>query len=429
MALNNDPYRTPNGTGRRTGIVLVTRIRTNNQGNQALSIAWRDAITSALPNAPLFLIERSPPYLRDRRATDFAADPIPMFEALARKLARIPSVPTSPPAVRDVTLDLQITPRLPFGWLRRMVRARRLTTWLGIGRSAFRERLSHFRKAHLVVMNPAGEFYPGASGIALTYLLDLRVAQLVGCKTAVVNLSLETSDPVINAIAAHVFDRCDLIEFREERSRDVYRQIGGRAEPLILPDLAVMSGTADPAPSDAGDGLAVALNGLQVERMGIEDKWAALIAGWQADGLAVTLMTNEAPTDMPLFERLAARTGAAIDPPGLDQNAFRRRLGDFRVIVSSRLHSAILGMAASRPVVAIEPGLFKMAACLNEIGGDEPLRYDDAGWTDRLRARVANLLVEAPDTVAIIHRARQRIADTLPSALVEVYDGPLLTRD
>src|ERR1700760_1277711 len=72
-----------------TEIVLITRIRTNNKGNQALSSAWAAMLQQAFPAGAVRAMERRPPHFLQYTLDQFAAarDPFRMFDAVTDKLA------------------------------------------------------------------------------------------------------------------------------------------------------------------------------------------------------------------------------------------------------------------------------------------------------------------------------------------------------
>ena len=89
-------------------VVLITKTATQNQGNQALSIAWRDFLARRYPEANVRLVERAPSYLKRYTlgALARARDPIAAFDALARKLvARMPAAPERDPSRWEVRHD------------------------------------------------------------------------------------------------------------------------------------------------------------------------------------------------------------------------------------------------------------------------------------------------------------------------------------
>ncbi|HEY6178302.1 MAG TPA: hypothetical protein VIX73_27795, partial [Kofleriaceae bacterium] len=72
-------------------VVLITRVRTNNKGNQALSAAWLAMLSQAFPAARVRAMERRPPHFLQYTLAEFAADadPFRRFDAVTSALARL----------------------------------------------------------------------------------------------------------------------------------------------------------------------------------------------------------------------------------------------------------------------------------------------------------------------------------------------------
>lgn len=371
-------------------ITLITKTRTQNQGNQALSIAWRDYLACRYPNAMVRLFERAPKYLKRFTASTFASasDLVGSFDGIAsRLLESAPAEPVEDPSVWDVYHDPSQKQVVRFRRLRQGLRLRSRLASLNVGSRDYLNRLSHLTSAKLVVVNPAGEFQRDARDTPLHYLLETRCAQLAGCRTAFVNLSFEVNDPTVIKISDHVFTHCDVLEFRDSESRSHYMGNGGSVEPAVLPDLAVNS-AIERRPRNERKGLALAINGLQVHEHGLAGMWDALVSEL-ARRSPVTLTSNEWTTDYPFWKRYLQQDGVTCDGQLLDYADYARFLANFDVVVSSRLHTCVLGLVAGAAIVPVETGTFKLSGFFKEIGlPDEPVRMDSADWQARLVSRV-----------------------------------------
>ena len=83
----------------RDEIVLITRLRTLNKGNQALSAAWLAMLNRAFPATRIRLIERRPNHLCQYtlRQIAMARDPFRAFDDLATNLAKLAPGPEISP--------------------------------------------------------------------------------------------------------------------------------------------------------------------------------------------------------------------------------------------------------------------------------------------------------------------------------------------
>lgn len=374
-------------------VALITKTRTQNQGNQALSIAWRDYLAARYPQARVRLFERAPKQLKRYSVRALAAerDPVAAFDRIAKGLLRrMPADPGPDPSVWDVQHDPAQQQVVRFRRLRQALRLRSRVAALNLGAGAYLNRLRHITQADLVVINPAGEFQRDARDTALHYLLETRCAQFAGCRTAFVNLSFEVADPTVVQLSDHVFSSCDVVEFRDEESRAHYAGHDGQREVAVLPDGAILSRIERPE-RPGGRGLALAINALQVNAHGLAAHWDAFLPELARLG-PVTLTSNEWTTDHPFWRRYLEHKGVTCDGQFLDYAAYARFLAGFDVVVSSRLHTCVLGLVAGAAVVPVETGTFKLTGFFNRIGmPDEPLRMGEGDWQARLLDRITSV--------------------------------------
>ena len=367
-------------------IVLITKTKTQNQGNQALSIAWRDYLSKRYPDAEVRLLERAPRFLKRFTAAKLSAapDPVAAFDDMARRLlSKRPVQTTSDPSRWNVAHDPSQQQVLRLLKVRQALRVRSRLAALNFGSSDYYNRLAYLCQADLIVVNPAGEFQRNASDTALHYLLETRCAQLSGVPTAFVNLSFELTNKVLIRLSDYVFSQCDVLEFRDTESAAHLANSGSQAAPLSYPDGAIMT-KLDRPQLRFGKGVALAINALQLRDNNLSVGWDHLIEQLQRDG-PITLTSNEWTTDFPFWNKYLEEDGITCDGQALDCYDYARALSQYDVVVSSRLHTCVLGLVAGAPVLPVETGTFKLTGFFNQIGmSQEPIRMWDAGWQDHL---------------------------------------------
>lgn len=375
-------------------VLLVTKTSTQNQGNQALSIAWLTLLGELFPDASVGALERMPAFLKRFRvaALTESTDPVTTFEGWAAEVAAMAVSDPDGDTVRTRILHRpEVKQAMRFLALRRALAIRSRLANLGVGKGDYRSRLGAMREASLVVVNPAGEFQADATDTALAYLLDLRVAQLLGARTAMVNLSFEIEDATLRTVAAHVMDLADLVEFRDVPSADAYATAGGQSEALVLPDAALLTELGDPAPGNRSPGtVGLAINGLQARAAGLDSQWSGFIETMRKHGSEPVLVSNEWSTDEVFWRQL--RTNVEIESMGrdCDYREYGRLLGGFEVVVSSRLHTCVLALCAGTAVVPVETGTFKLSGFFEQIGlPNTPVNLLEPGWQEKVLARVA----------------------------------------
>jgi polysaccharide pyruvyl transferase WcaK-like protein len=413
-----------------TNIALITRTITQNQGNQALSIAWRDFLRRRYPDSKIRLLERVPAYLKRFTLQTLAesSDPIAAFDRLAQRLvAKASGSAAAEPTRVDVEYDFRKKRSPRFLKFRRLIAFRGLLAKFGYGEKSYLERLAYICSADLVVVNPAGEFAPTSTDTPLSYLLEARCAQVAGARTAFVNLSFEVEDRTLAALSDHVFAQCDVIEFRDIESADYLASLGGAAEPIVLPDGAAMS-AIERTQSRGGKGLALAINALQARAHGLEDQWDAVIEQLSARG-KITLTSNEWTTDFPFWQKYLARDGIECDGRTLPYDDYARFLSDFDVVVSSRLHTCVLGLVAGAPVVPVETETFKLTGFFNMIGmTDEVINTATAGWEDRLLARIEEVAGDRGGRLALQDRCLAAAREHFETVMGDAFGKGLLER-
>jgi polysaccharide pyruvyl transferase WcaK-like protein len=407
-----------NGTKSTPQISLITKTRTQNQGNQALSIAWRDYLSARYPEARLRMFERAPKHLKRYTVEALASEknPVAAFDRIAQGLLRrMPANPGPDPSVWEVRHDPAQQQVVRFRRLRQALRLRSRIEALNLGASEYLNRLRHITQADLVVINPAGEFFCEALDSALPYLLETRCAQIAGCRTAFVNLSFEVADPTVIRLSDHVFAACDVLEFRDRESEAHLLANGGIAKPLVFPDGAIMT-KLERTPERFGNDIALAINALQVGDYNLSEGWDGIIDELRNAG-PVTLVSNEWTTDQPFWKKYLTLEGVSCDGEMLDCFDYARSLARYDVVVSSRLHTCVLGLIAGAAVVPVETGTFKLTGFFNEIGMTrEPIRMGEDGWEVRLLRKIKS--------VAADPAARVSQQDTfISSAVASWHDG------
>ena len=427
MSLSHQSKQRAHASGEKSGrspaIALITRTRTANQGNQALSIAWQDLLADTFPGGEVRLFERCPTYLKRYGFEQFARakDPVALLDRIAGSLV----AKASPTADRDhsvasVTLDRTIRPIVRWLGLRQRLNLRGRLLALGLGETDFLDRLAQLRSMNLVVMNPAGEFHRHASGAALQYLIEARCLQLAGVPLAIVNLSVETDHPVLLSLCDHVFANSRMVELRDHESVAQLRAAGFEPDAVVLPDAVILC-DIERGQADGTEGVAFAINGYHARSLDLFDQTADVM-----DRIAATrrvvLTSNEWSPDERIWngeERLASyeREGAF-----LDHDDYARFLGRYGVVVSSRLHSCVLGMHGGVPVIALEMDSFKLSGFFNMIGmAEHVIRADTADWQEQLIRKIEDFDARRDEVVAAqdvaLSAARERLARALAEHL------------
>lgn len=405
-------------------VVLITKTSTSNKGNQALSAAWLRMLQEAFPGAAVRTLERRPRHLLQYSLKKIAAasDPWAAFDALAAEIAALapgPDLAGPPPPPKITLAEDGERKALPMAGLRKKLNLRGLLAGAGKDRTAYLKRLSAFQRADLVVANPAGEIYPDGAQVTFVHLLDIYVAKKAGARAGIVNHTLEIRDPTLKRLFPELYRRLDIVEFRDEKSREALREMGGDAQtPIVAPDLALT--TPPPAPAPRRPQVGVAIHTTEAAHGGQLGQWGELIGRLRAAGFDLVFISNDLAIDTPVYRGLAP--DLPIEGQGLEFGPYTEFLSRFDFLVTSRMHTGILAMVAGTPIVAVEPTAFKMTGLFQEVGIEAPvIRPSEAGWVDRALAQALamrdNRETAAAEVSGKVAAARRRIESVLIPAL------------
>ncbi len=406
-------------------ILLITRVRTLNKGNQALSAAWLAMMEQTFPGAAIRVLERRPRHLLQHRLADLAGarDPYAAFDALTTRLAKLapgPALAGPAPRAPAIVLDEAIPTPVRFVRLRQRLNLRGLVARTGRYMDEYRRRLSACQRARLVVVNPAGEFFPREPAAAFYHLLDADVARKVGTPTAIVNHTMDITDPTLRRIIPRLYRDLAFVGFRDEASVAAFERMGGDlANVVVTPDLALVTkfdGTRVPA----RDTIAVAVNVPEAAANGYLPQWEEAIALLRQAGLAVELVSNELPLDLPFYQRLQQRfPDLTVAGAGLDHDAYCALLAGYGVVVTSRMHTAILAMVSGTPVVPVEGASFKITGLFRELGFDtEVIRPAGPAWPTRITEEVARVRALGDEASAALAQILATVRERIHTSIV-----------
>ncbi|QUT05659.1 polysaccharide pyruvyl transferase family protein [Sphingobium phenoxybenzoativorans] len=390
-------------------IALLTRMTTQNAGNEALSIELMHFLGRLVPTATVRALDRYPRYLEQFKMSAMKGnDAFAAFDDIAKHLIsrfKRDGVALAPLAEESL-VRLDQSARELQGLARRLKRKiglrRNLARFPKIGGPALSSTIGTLDWADLLVWNPAGEFHPtGSVDEVYRLLLLVRIAQLLGTKTAIVNHSLEINDPRLADVVAGVYAASDYVGVRDATSVKVVADLGINPSRIFeAPDLVFLaSRDASQSPRDRNNVVGFAINGLEASKD--DREWDILFRGLKSHALDFVYLSNAMNHDLELATKLAAKYGGTVIDRQPTYRELRRLFGNLSVLVSSRLHSSILSLAEETPVVSIEPSLFKLTAIFEQMR--YPISTDSfksAGWGKRLCTEILGAVRDRDDLVS-----------------------------
>jgi polysaccharide pyruvyl transferase WcaK-like protein len=412
--------------------LLISRLTTQNAGNEALSKQFLKYFADNGEGADVRALDRFPRYFETLSMKQLGSRPVEAFDKLAKDLVRrfnVKHVEALPKAAEDL-VKLDESAREITGLLREIKRKiawrKRLSSLLLIEKNQLLSAVAGCATSGLVVWNPAGEIHPtGSPDQVMRLLLLLRIAQLSGNKTAVVNHSLEIVDDRLRQLIAHVYKNLDYVGVRDAKSVEVALELGVSETRIYeSPDLVFLASREERAqqgklPKGA---VALAINGL--EALSGSDEWADFMKGLEDLKRPIVHVSNAVNHDRDFSNYLAglADNSSVVDhqPGYIELRSFYK---DCAVLISSRLHASILALCEGTPVISIEPSVFKLTAIFEQM--DYPIRttrLQDVGWSKKILANVRAIINdERPELVTEGDRALRHQVNLIEQAFKPLF--------
>ncbi|RYU60422.1 polysaccharide pyruvyl transferase family protein [Methylolobus aquaticus] len=386
-------------------IAVMTRLSTQNAGNEALSLELISLLRSIYGVNDIRALDRYPRHLEHITLSKLRGEPdvIRAFERIAQNTIRKANPSSSgvlAPFANSKTVTLSSRAReLPSGLkkIKRLIGFRRNLARFGlIEKTDFKRTLNTCAWCDLFIWNPAGEFHPsGDVNQTLRLLLLVRIAQILGKRTAIINHSLEVEDETLSEIIRYVYSLSDLVTVREKGSLSVaVERLRIPSEKVTqVPDLvfltarkpAVQSAILEP-PFEKG-AIGLAINGLEAKK-GV-DEWAEFMGMLEKLGRQIVFVSNAMHKDLPFGAELKKHSRVLVFERTPSAEELIRIYSRMDALVSSRLHAAVLALLTGTPVITIEPQLFKISGIFEDL--KYPYQTDffsNEGWAKRTFARV-----------------------------------------
>jgi polysaccharide pyruvyl transferase WcaK-like protein len=409
-------------------IGIITRLSNTNAGNEALSTELIELAKRMSPCARVMAINRYPRFFEHLKLSSLGTSgksPTQQFDALAAQLGKRFSKAALPlPPVADgssVLLDTSARELRPA--------LRKIKNFIGVRRNLARfglidqeeafSTVSFCRQVDLLLWNPAGEFHPtGNPDQTFRLLLLVRIAQLSGVATCIINHSLEIDHPLLREIVGHAYREASHISVRDAQSVSVALSLGVEANKLSeAPDLAFLAARKPPVPVAGLDRVPEGAIGFAInaaEAFNGPDEWDLLLNKLKVFGRPLVFVSNAMNGDWEFGKRLMSKHGGITlsgQPSYLELRALYQKMS---VLISSRLHASILSLCGGNPVVTVEPSVFKLSAILKQL--QYPIATDvltRGGWADRIFASVEYCLAERATLVKFAQSALSRQIETI----------------
>ncbi|MBL1209496.1 polysaccharide pyruvyl transferase family protein [Geminocystis sp. GBBB08] len=417
----------PNSALSRSLVTVVTRLKTTNIGNEALSSELISLIKNKFPNYKICPLERAPRFLDQYYSTMLSKDlatALKQFEYWAQFIAKKISF------ISPITLDKDFSSSVTLirknrtpSWkpfIEKKLHLRALKSRLGLYDDEMLKRLAIYQFSTLTILNPGGEFQPKSIESALKILLELRVAQILGSKVGIVNFSYEIEDEFISMFFIKIISQFDFIRVRDSLSLQNLVSRGlDKNTASVIGDLVFLT---EPESQDISNSLtqkfnitpntvAVVINTV-LGTSSIND-WARIINFLKEKYNDVALISNEISSDFPILQSISRLTPTRIISEQFSYRTYAALLRNFDLVVSSRLHTMILSMLVNTTVVPIEPLNSRMKGQMEDIKYPIPVTsVFETDWTSQV--------IEIINSTTLDKKLKQKISELVEEQKVKI---------
>ncbi|MBX2888626.1 MAG: polysaccharide pyruvyl transferase family protein [Ferruginibacter sp.] len=252
---------------------------------------------------------------------------------------------------------------------------------------AYQPRAAYLKSADWLVYSGAGEV--GDNSVFLRQLLEIRVAQKLGVKTAAVNQSVVIKTPLFQQLTAHVYGKMEKIVIRGTQTQRNLIKYGVPENIIELaPDSAInatYNGSVVRDKRKIGFNLTPRLN---VNNAQIE----TIIKHLESLGKEIFFITNEPFGDLSMMNILQEKFGIKPISKLDGYKDYMEKLASLDWVISARLHTNVLSLATGTPIIPVEGNVFKTTELMEQLQYPIPV-IDTAQneWVGKLLAEVDKL--------------------------------------
>lgn len=366
-------------------IFLITKLNTSNLGNEVLSTEVIRLFKEINPN-DIIRVNGRPRglegYFVDRIKN--STTPEVQLDKWADKIvADIKRRPKCEFTANEPKISLVKEQSPKMKWEPLKARLRPLKRYLGILKTfypAYEARAKYLKEADWLVYSGAGEV--GDNSVFLRQLLEIRIAQKLGLKTAAVNQSVVIKTPLFQKLTAHVYGKMEKIVIRGTVTKDNLVSYGVPEKIIELaPDSAI---NALYTGSVARNINKVGLNITPNCRASIE-QLEVIVQHLKSMGKEIFFITNEPFGDLEIMNTFQNRFGI----PALNKldsyKHYMDYLASFGWIISARLHTNVLSLDCGTPIIPVEGNVFKTTELMQELQYPVPvINPANSDWVDQL---------------------------------------------
>jgi len=384
-------------------IFLITKLKTTNTGNEALSQEIIKLFKNTVENT-IINVNGRPSGLDGYMPSLLAksSDPIALFEnwtdKIVNKIKKEPRV-----AFKENNWSVQLMfdetgsslSNKKFNKIKNSLKLiKRYFNSFFIYKNQYKKRAATLREADWLIYSGAGEVTDGHSindaSVIVRQLVEIRVAQKLGLKTAAVNQSIFIKTDVIKNILTHVYNKMQHIVVRGQSSAKCLIEFGIYKELInIAPDSAI---NTDILPFPERNKNIVGFNITKDVKIS-DEEIGSIIAYLKQKNKRVVFCSNEVTGDAKIFRNIKEKFG--VHSIGKHENyiEYTRQLAECDFVISTRVHTNMLALVSNTIIIPIEGTDFRLDELLT--GFEYPisvLKSNETKWVDQLLREIDNVL-------------------------------------
>jgi polysaccharide pyruvyl transferase WcaK-like protein len=365
-------------------VFLVTKLKTTNLGNQALSMELIKLFEEKIGRDYLYVGGRPLGlYAYDMKKLTASDYPERLFDTWAKAVVdKYRSLHADTPFVPKINhFSLTRKPAMKYEGVKALFRPlKRLLKRSSLFDKNYINRLAAINSCDVFVYSGAGEV--SDNHVFLRQMLEIRIAQMLGKQTGAVNQSLVVKTAVFKKIVNHVYGKMDQIVVRGAISKSDIASFGVDARKIhIAPDTAIRT------TCETGGGRLKGTVGINITPF-IKYEWedvVAIVNKLNGYNKKMIFVTNEPLGDLPVIERFKSDFNVDALEEVKDYREYARKLSGLDYVISARLHTNVMSLAVNVPVIPIEGKVFKTKELFEQFEYPLPtVNVDSPGWVDSL---------------------------------------------
>ena len=384
-------------------IFFVTKLKTTNLGNEGLSNELINAFFSNVDDAiinvngrPLGLTKYDPSVLLKSK------DPLLKFEQWTDQIANeINQQKSLPFAQKKSKVELTVINKSRKKWF--FIKGV-LKSILSISNNLFTynkryaDRARILKSADWVIYNGAGEVNDGhhgnfgKAGVFFRQMIELRVSQKLGLKTAAINQSILLRNPLSQKIISQVYGKMEKIVVRGESSRKGLISMGVNEKIIeIAPDFTVNFNFNQIASTTTKLKNKIGFNITKDVDFDLETI-SRIFTHLKSKGKEIVFCTNEPSGDAAIIKLLVKEFGIPVIRSDYGYKYYIEELSKFEFVISMRVHTNMFTLVSKTPIIPLEAEDFRLAEILDILEYPiVPIKTKKSDWVDLLLNEIDNL--------------------------------------